>query len=1052
MEAAMQQHRAGHLGQAKELYRLLLQRHDYNHPFALHALGAIAYQEERYDDAEAYKNMVLALQTQGQYAEANTNCRNDVRFKPDFAKAYNYLAAILHDQGQYAEAVENYRRALQLRPDYADAYNNLAITLRIQGKFAEAITNCNLAIRLKPHCAEPYYNLADAQRDIGRCQEAIANYDRAIQIRPDCVQAHWNKALALLLSGNLVEGWKAYELRRHPDLKIITYPHCFDAPRWDGSTFQGKTLFVHYEQGMGDTLQFVRYLPMVKDMGGTVILEARKPLIGLLRACPGIDDLVEASYKKPAIRFDFHASLMDLPGIFGTTLETIPSKVPYLHAASKKITYWKNKLAETGFKVGIVWAGSTVHRKDHIRSCRLEHFAPLAKIPGVRLYGLQKGPAAEQVEKLAGKVAIVNIAQEFEDFTDTAAAIANLDLVISVDTAVLHLAGAMAKPVWALLPFTPDWRWMLNRQDSPWYPTMRLFRQTRPGQWDDVFQHVAEQSQILLGRETSKAFRQNHPKLPQRYQRDCVQMNGIVRTLKTAVRHHQAGRLGSAKELYRLLLQGHNRDHPFILHALGVIAYQEERYDEAIELIREAIANSPETPQYHNTLGLALEALGRFEQAANAYRQAVLLKPDLAEAYGNMAIALQAQGLYAAAVEKCKQAVLLKPDYAEAYNTMGFALQMQGKYGEAAENYTRAVFYRPNYAEAYNHLAVVLSSQGRYSEAIENYSKAIHIDSNYAEAHWNLSLVLLLTGDLARGWQQYAWRRHADLAMVTYPHNYGMPRWDGSSFADKRILVHYEQGFGDTIQFIRYLPMVKARGGTVIFEARKPMIGLLRGFRGIDELVEASYGTRPAVEFDLHASVMDLPAIFGTTLATIPADVPYIHADRAKVEHFKHSLLGPGFKVGIVWAGAPIQENDRVRSCALKHFAPLAEIDGVKLYGLQKGKAAAEAHQLSDRLRVVNLAEQCDDFADTAAVIQSLDLVISVDTAVAHLAGAMAKPVWVLLRVGADWRWMLNRQDSPWYPTMRLFRQKTQRDWDTVLHTVAEQLQMLLQRCRVHTL
>jgi len=452
------------------------------------------------DYAEAYSMMAVCLQKQGKYAEAIESCKKAVRFKPDFAEAYNHLATILDDQGRYAEAIENYTRALQLRPDYAEAYNNLGISLRAQGKLAEAIANCNRAIQLKPHSAEPYYNLADAQRDLGRCEQAVVSYDRAIQLKPNCAQAHWNRALALLLSGNLVQGWKAFQWRRNPDLKIVTYPHRYDVPRWDGSSFRGKTLLVHYEQGLGDTLQFVRYLPMVKDRAGRVILEVRRLLIGLLRGFPGIDELVQASDKKPDIQFDFHISLMDLPQIFGTTLETIPCSVPYLHAAPEKIEHWRDQLAKTGFKVGIVWAGSPAHRKDHIRSCPLEYFAPLARIPGVRLYGLQKGREAKQVEHLAGKVAVVNLADQFEDFTDTAAAIANLDLIISADTAVLHLAGAMGRPVWALLPFTPDWRWMLNRQDSPWYPTMRLFRQKILGDWRTIFHTVAEQLQIIVER------------------------------------------------------------------------------------------------------------------------------------------------------------------------------------------------------------------------------------------------------------------------------------------------------------------------------------------------------------------------------------------------------------------------------------------------------------------------------------------------------------------------------------------------------------------------
>ncbi|MHC4559809.1 MAG: glycosyltransferase family 9 protein, partial [Planctomycetota bacterium] len=302
-----------------------------------------------------------------------------------------------------------------------------------------------------------------------------------------------------LLSGNYIEGWKGYRRRRNTDLKALTDYHRSGKPRWDGSSFEGKRLFVHYEQGLGDNIQFIRYLPMVKARGGTVIFETIKPLIGLLQGFPGVDELVEYfPDKKSSVDFDVYTSLLDMPNIFGTTLETIPAEVPYIRAEPAKTQYWRNRLAGPDFKVGIVWAGSPVHGNDRYRSCILACFEPLTKIAGLQLYGLQKGKAAAQMDELAETIPLTNISKEFGDFTDTAAAIENLDIVISVDTSVLHLAGAMGKPVWALLPFAPEWRWMLNREDSPWYPTMRLFRQRSWSQWDPVFQQVAEELRIIV--------------------------------------------------------------------------------------------------------------------------------------------------------------------------------------------------------------------------------------------------------------------------------------------------------------------------------------------------------------------------------------------------------------------------------------------------------------------------------------------------------------------------------------------------------------------------
>ncbi|MHC4346793.1 MAG: tetratricopeptide repeat protein [Planctomycetota bacterium] len=518
-------------------------------------------------------------------------------------------------------------------------------------------------------------------------------------------------------------------------------------------------------------------------------------------------------------------------------------------------------------------------------------------------------------------------------------------------------------------------------------------------------------------------------------------MADISRTTQLAVQHHQDGRLSQAEHLYRLVLQS-RPDHPFVLHALALIAYQTSRHELALDLVAKAIEANPQVPQFHNTRGVVLEALGQQEQALEAYRQALSLEPDYAEAHHNTAIAMLARQQYAAAAQKCADAISLAPDSAQAYNTMGFCLQKQGKPDEAIENYKQAVRLAPDFAEAHNHLGVVLSAVDRHEQAIANYSRAVQIDPQYAEAHWNLSLALLLTGRLAEGWPEYEWRRSPELQMMTYPHSYDKPRWDGSPFAGRRLLVHYEQGFGDTIQFIRYLPMVKALGGAVILEVRKPLARLLQGFPGVDELIEASPDVKPAADFDMHVSLMDLPGIFGTTLDNVPDDVPYLYADSAKARHWRTILSDDHFKVGIVWSGSPAYERNHVRSCNLEHFAPLAAVQGVKLYSLQKGAPAAQLKDLAGKIPVTDLAEDLHDFSATAAVIENLDLIVSVDTCVPHLAGAMGKPVWLLLCNAPAWQWLLDRPDSPWYPAMRLFRQTQPGHWHDVFHRVTQELRV----------
>jgi len=462
-----------------------------------HCRQALALEPEF---AEAHFNLGNAMKDQGRYDEAMENYRHALKIDPDYAEVYSNLAIALNELGRYEEATGNCERAIRLKCDYAEAYNNFGIILRNRGQFAEAIMNYKKAIQLEPQFHEAYYNLGNSLKELGRCDDAIKNYQRAMKIKPDYAQAHWNLSHAFLLSGDLARGWEGYEWRRNPELDILTYPHQHDKPRWDGSAFAGRRLLVHCEQGLGDSLQFARYLPMLKARGGTVIFEAWKPLHGILHDFEGIDELLELSFaKKTDADFDFYVSLMDLPGIFGTTLDTIPAEVPYIHADPEKVRHWQDRLSDDCFKIGIVWAGSTAHGNDQNRSCPIELFAPLAAIDGVRLYGLQKGPAASHLDRLSQVMTIENFSEDMDDFADTAGLIENLDLIISVDTAPAHLAGAMARPTWILLPFAPDWRWMLERRDSPWYPTMRLFRQKKWGDWRGVFEDAAEELRMLVG-------------------------------------------------------------------------------------------------------------------------------------------------------------------------------------------------------------------------------------------------------------------------------------------------------------------------------------------------------------------------------------------------------------------------------------------------------------------------------------------------------------------------------------------------------------------------
>ena len=348
----------------------------------------------------------------------------------------------------------------------------------------------NRALTLDPNYTAALNNLANALNWLGRLEESVEAYGRAIKLKPDYVEAFCNRAITLLRLGKLEPAWEDYEHRLKNPLLEIT-KRGLDLPKWEGEDLTGKTILLKSEQGLGDTIQFIRYAPMVKR-GARIVLEGHTFLKTLLSRLPSIDQFVDD--KDPLPHLDCFSAMLSLPRIFKTTLENVPVGIPYLKPDPSKVAYWRGELArlDGSFRVGLCWAGRPTYKLDHFRSTTLTTLEPLARIPGVSFVSLQKGQAAVQVGTYSRSLHLFDRTSDLKDFDDTAALISNLDLVIAVDTAVAHLAAAMGKPTWILLPYSNDWRWLLDRDDSPWYPSVRLFRQERNGDWTPVMKQIVE--------------------------------------------------------------------------------------------------------------------------------------------------------------------------------------------------------------------------------------------------------------------------------------------------------------------------------------------------------------------------------------------------------------------------------------------------------------------------------------------------------------------------------------------------------------------------------
>jgi Flp pilus assembly protein TadD len=512
----------------------------------------------------------------------------------------------------------------------------------------------------------------------------------------------------------------------------------------------------------------------------------------------------------------------------------------------------------------------------------------------------------------------------------------------------------------------------------------------------------------------------------------------IDQAMQVAIRNHKTGKLAEADKIYRQVLS-QNPNHPEALHLLGALAAQVGRLDAAIELIRRAIAINPGAAEYHYNLGNILRDKKLLDEAIVEYRQALHLRPNLVEAQSNLGSVLADQGLLDEAIAAFREARRIAPGGVEVYNNLGNALRAKGNYEEAIIAYRETLRLKPDLAEAHNNLGFALSDLGSVEEAIAEFRHAIRIRPDYAEAHNNLSLALLLKGDYAEGLAEYEWRWRWE-GFRTARRNFSQPMWDGTELNGQTILLHAEGGLGDTLQFVRYVPIVANRGGKVVLECQAELFRLLQGLPGVEQLVCVH---QPLPRFDVYCPLMSLPLVLGTRLESIPGRIPYLGVD-ARLKETWAKKLGPSdgeLRVGLAWSGNPKFKNDRTRSIALSQLAPLAAAPGVTFHSLQKGPGSEQISSVPAGIRLIDHGPDLEDFADTAAIISLMDLVVSTDNSRVNLAGALNVPTWVMLQYMPDWRWLLEREDSPWYPTVRLFRQKSLGDWPEVIQRVVDELE-----------
>jgi len=482
-------------------------------------------------------------------------------------------------------------------------------------------------------------------------------------------------------------------------------------------------------------------------------------------------------------------------------------------------------------------------------------------------------------------------------------------------------------------------------------------------------------------------------------------------------------------------------DHVEALNNRGVMLQRLKRDEEALASYRRALALRPDFVEALNNLGNTLRQLKRYDEALASYDRVLAMRPGRTDALNNRGNTLQAMKRYEEALASYDRALTQRPDYAEALNNRGAALKELRRYDEALASHDRALALRPDYADAHINRGVTLRNLARFDEALASYGRALALRSDDALAHWNKSLLHLLAGDFTSGWREFEWRWKSERPELIN-RDFAQPLWLGGEPIDGRtVLLHCEQGFGDVIQFCRYVPLVAERGARVLFEVPEALQGLMASFAVVAEIVPAG-GKLP--HFDLHCPLLSLPLAFDTGLHSIPAHTPYLSAPPAEVRRWDAELgVKDRLRIGLVWSGRATHQNDAERSIRLRSLLRLLGVNA-QFVSLQKDVRPDDKAVLQERSDLRNFGDRLETFSDTAALIANLDLVVSVDTSVAHLAGALGKPVWIMLPFVPDWRWLLDRQDSPWYPTARLFRQHGLGDWTDVLSRIVAELERLV--------
>jgi tetratricopeptide (TPR) repeat protein/glycosyltransferase involved in cell wall biosynthesis len=865
------------------------------------------------DHAISYNNMGILFNMNGQFEKAEYCFDQATQIDPYYANAWFNWGNTLKDQKNFDLAIERYKMAIACNSTFAEAYNNMGDCFGEKNRFDLSLLAYENAIKINPKIEGVYYNIGNLYYRIHRYQRSLDFFKHSIAIQPDYKDAHYHMSFLYLIMGDYEKGFREYEwrLKRGP----ITGDN-FAQPCWDGQPAKDKTLFVYSEQGFGDNIHFCRYLSMIAGKVKKIIFGAREEQVRLFKTISNVDEVIGQGEKLP--QFDIHCSVMSLPYLFQTNAKTIPCNTPYFfpdfYSQSSELYEFIEKQAGDLLRVGIVWGGNPEYKSDKKRSIPLEKMDQLFKISGIRWFSFQKGLYSKSIKMY--KNTIVDLSHYFEDFYDTAMGLSQMDLLITVDTSVAHLAGALGIPFWLMIPSQSDWRWLLDRSDSPWYPTCLIFRQAIG---DDGWQTVL---------------------------------------------------------------------------------------DQVCNALRSAMSDTPDcSVKKHFHEGLAQYRSQNYHHSCIAFQKVLSTNPISWEAEYNLS------GLFA------KQ------------NFRHYAIL----FGQ------RACRRHTQKAQVWQHLGKQYIQCQDIHRAINCFGHAQQLsDFKNARINYDMGRLLLLNGQWQEGLQWYEYRRTCNI--LPERRKYDMPQWDGQPFKNKTLLLYSEFLGKSLIMYLRFAPLVKQLGGTVVLETTTGIYRLAMSALRVDRIFyyPGNQDSEPVSAFDIQASLESIPYLLNIPKHAIPHDAPYL---QPKIRHIPLTSyiqsFGSTLKIGVSWFSEPSKINGY--SQIISQLMPIFQLEDVTFFHIgYHPLSLIDSINIPDELK--DLSIFLDDSHDMASAIAQMDVIVSFDNLVGHLAGAMSEKVYMILPHLPEWYWQMDSSLSHWYPSMRLFRVKTPSDGQTILQEMIERL------------